>query len=741
MKQKMKKVLPVLLALSMLFSLVACDGSTGETGDGWQLRREKLTQEEMDQTPTEDQLITLDTACGQIQGIQQDGYREFRGVRYATAERWEQAQPVESWDGVYDATTWGDGSCQYFGFYHMADSTVSQFYMDEAIASAPIQYSEDSLNLNIWTPDDAEDCPVLVYIHGGSYMTGSNTDASTDGEAYAHHGVITVAINYRLGPFHSVYGDGYTGNLALTDQLTALRWVKENIADYGGDPNRITVMGESAGAVSVQNLLISPLVEDGLISGAIMLSGGGDLSSIGSPTTPELVEPIWTTLKQNLGVSSIDQLKELPADELYAAWLKALGAYSGTATTPVLDGVALTQDVGEALKQNTVKDVPCIIGMLSEDMWPLTLYNAATGYAQSRAEAGGKPVYLYYFDRQQPGDNSFGAFHAADLYYVFGTLYRNQRPFDDTDYRIAENMIDYISNFVKTGDPNGSGLTQWESATTEDQKFIHFGDEAPSMVEPDIEALSATQLEGWVFPYADSIAPPEIEDTPTGEKGAPIAPADLLGTWDITGWNVLADGSFVPVTDQTFEFLEDELYYDISGETASACYYTFENEFDIALRNFDAAETDAPLIWTLYLNEDGQLLIEDPTYAIAYVCVKQDDGGQTGVEPTHTPIAPADLLGTWDITGWNVLADGSFVPVTDQTFEFLEDELYYDISGETASACYYTFENEFDIALRNFDAAETDAPLIWTLYLNEDGQLLIEDPTYAIAYVCIKADT
>ena len=146
------------------------------------------------------------------------------------------------------------------------------------LSGLPIAYSEDSLNLNIWTPDGAEDCPVLVYIHGGSYMTGSNTDASTDGEAYAHHGVITVAINYRLGPFHSVWGDGYTGNLALTDQLTALRWVKDNIADYGGDPERITVMGESAGAVSVQNLLISPLVEDGLISGAIMLSGGGSLS-------------------------------------------------------------------------------------------------------------------------------------------------------------------------------------------------------------------------------------------------------------------------------------------------------------------------------------------------------------------------------------------------------------------------------------------------------------------------------
>lgn len=196
---------------------------------------------------------------------------------------------------------------------------------------------------------------MLVYIHGGSYMTGSNTDASTDGEAYAHHGVITVAINYRLGPFHSVWGDGYTGNLALTDQLTALRWVKDNIADYGGDPERITVMGESAGAVSVQNLLISPLVEDGLISGAIMLSGGGSLSEIGSPTVPALVEPIWTKVKQDLGVDSLDELKDLPAQELYAAWVAALGAYAGTATTPVLDGVALVDNVDTALDNNTVK--------------------------------------------------------------------------------------------------------------------------------------------------------------------------------------------------------------------------------------------------------------------------------------------------------------------------------------------------------------------------------------------------
>ena len=121
----MKKILAAILAASLALTLVACGAPAEQTGDEWQLRREKLTQEEVEQAPTEDQLVVLDTACGQIQGIQKDGYQEFRGVRYATAERWEQAEPVTSWEGIYDATVWGDGSCQYRGFYHMEDSTVS----------------------------------------------------------------------------------------------------------------------------------------------------------------------------------------------------------------------------------------------------------------------------------------------------------------------------------------------------------------------------------------------------------------------------------------------------------------------------------------------------------------------------------------------------------------------------------------------------------------------------------------
>lgn len=470
----------------------------------WMLRREKMTQEEAEQAPG--QVVTLETRLGTIQGVQQEGYREFRGVRYAVAERWENAVAVtEPWEGVYDATKWGDQSLQYRGFYGKADSLINQFYEDESLVTFPAGYSEDSLNLNIWTPDDAENCPVLLYIHGGSFVTGSNVDPSTDGEAYAQHGVITVAINYRLGPFANIYGDGYTGNLALTDQLTALRWVRDNIADYGGDPSRITIMGESAGAISVQNLLISPLVEDGLIAGAIMLSAGGSMSAIGSPTTTMVMGMVWDQVKHGAGVEQISDLASLSDQELFEVWNQNLGSLVTLAANPVLDGVALVDDVNTSLANGTVKNVPTMIGMLSNDMMPNMLYTAATEYGQKRAAAGGEPVYLYYFDRIQPGDTTFGAFHAADLYYVFGTLYRNWRPFEDVDYRIADNMIDYIANFVKTGDPNGEGLAEWLPATAEEQKFLHFGEEEAAMISLTPDEVLKKQNGTPMFPSADAI--------------------------------------------------------------------------------------------------------------------------------------------------------------------------------------------------------------------------------------------
>jgi len=498
----MKRMLALLLSACMLIASAGCGGK-----DTLGLRTEKMTQQEAEWQPAEDETVMLNTRLGAVRGVRREDYLEFRGIRYATAQRWEEAEKITGWDGVYDATRWGDRCLQHKGFYGTANSVTSQFYEDEALIEFPAAYSEDGLNLNIWSPEDAESCPVLIYIHGGAFITGSNSDPAIDGEAYARQGIITVSINYRLGPFASAYGDGYVGNLALTDQLTALRWVQENIEDYGGDPDRITLMGESAGAISVQNLLTSPLVEEGLIAGAIMLSGGGDMSAIGSPTFPMIPGTIWNKVKDDFGAESLRDLAAVPAQELFESWSSHLGHAKDLAAQPVLNGVTLTNNVSRALALNQVKNVPTMIGMLSHDIIPHTLYNSAVEYGQKRAASDGQPVYLYYFDRVPPGMPSFGAFHGADLYYVFGTLYRNRREFSRTDYQIAETMIRYISNFVRTGDPNGEGLVKWEPASEAAQLFMHFGDKAAAMIEPDTQALAHTQKTHPMFPVAPGIRP------------------------------------------------------------------------------------------------------------------------------------------------------------------------------------------------------------------------------------------
>lgn len=447
--------------------------------------------------------VVINTSCGKIKGIKQEGYLEFRGIRYATAERWEEAVPVAKWEGEYDATKFGDWCCQFSGFFGVQDSPINKFYYDEATVHFPVEFSEDCLNLNIWTPKDADNCPVLVFIHGGAFLTGGNSDSYIDGEAYTKRGIILVSINYRLGAFSAICGDGYTNDHYLTDQITALKWLRENIADYGGDPERITIMGESAGAISVQNILISPLAK-GLVRGAIMMSGGGDLSALATPTTPDRIEPIWTRIKLNNEVKDISELKGLSALQVFSSWVKAcseLPQYSNTAANPIINDSTLPMNVRDALKNGLTMDVPCIIGVTSEDMYPHTLYTASIEYGKLQYESGKKPVYSYFFDRQLPGKNNFGAFHACDLWYAFGTLNRNWRPFDEIDYRISDNMIDYFSNFVKTGNPNGEGLEIWEPITSDRQMSIRFGDDEPMMYQPSIEKLIDRQANYPAFPY------------------------------------------------------------------------------------------------------------------------------------------------------------------------------------------------------------------------------------------------
>lgn len=208
--------------------------------------------------------IEYDTACGRIRGIENETYLEFRGIRYAKAERFEYPRQIKSWNGIYDATKFGDCAYQHRAFDD--DATVNAFYHKEFRKGLSFTYSEDCLFLNIWAPKNAENCPVLIYIHGGSFTGGSANEGHISGEKFAENGIITVAFNYRLGPFgfcsHPDLTDenGVCGNYGLFDQTLAIRWIKDNISSFGGNPDKITLMGQSAGAMSVDIHLSNPLI-------------------------------------------------------------------------------------------------------------------------------------------------------------------------------------------------------------------------------------------------------------------------------------------------------------------------------------------------------------------------------------------------------------------------------------------------------------------------------------------------
>ena len=474
----------------------------------WSIRTAKMTKADL---ADPDQTVTIETPCGPVKGLQYDGYRLYRGIPYATCERWEPAEPVTAWQGVYDATHWGPRAMQFKGYYGRPSTAVNAFYSAEALFEVNNQYAEDALNLNIWTPTEAKNCPVLFYIHGGAFLNGSGSDPWIDGEAYTKHGVILVSINYRLGPWHQVYGDGHRGNLCLTDQITAIEWVKNNIKAYGGDPDRITIAGESAGAMSVQCILFSPLLKEGMIAGGIIMSDGGSFFHQGTSAS---VEAAWDKVKQAKGVKTLQELKSLPPVEIYRAWAPAVGTDTNC-IYPVINGESRIYSVQDALAINQIANVPVMFGFLSEDMYPRSMYQQAVDYGMARAAVGGKPVYVYDFNRQQIEEDGsfsrFGAFHAADLFYLFGTLYRNRRPYGEIDFRISTAMVDYISNFCKNGDPNGDGLAQWRPITEDYAGCMNFGDEPCGMILPDLDKLEAQEKKGILFPQLDDWNPPPVE--------------------------------------------------------------------------------------------------------------------------------------------------------------------------------------------------------------------------------------
>lgn len=440
----------------------------------------------------------ITTPCGQLQGCagSMPGVAAYKGIRYATAGRWEYPRQVTSWEGVYDATQYGSCSYQPRAFYDEENVVEKYFYYNEFRKGATYTYSEDCLFLNIFTPDTAragDQLPVLIYIHGGGFTGGCGHEKHFDGPVWPMKGMIGVTLNYRLGPMGFLclpelkQEAGFTGNYGLHDQMTAIQWVKDNIAAFGGDPENITIMGQSAGAMSVQQHCLSPLT-DGLFQRAIMSSGGG-VSKLLTASQPEQSYDFWHEVMAVNGCKTLAEFRALPVEALFSTWQNMKKSKKGGGCFPCVDGWFVVGTGSELLKAGKQKQISYMAGCTSEDMMPPVLHMMAKDWCTAQQ----KKSYVWFFDRQLPGDDN-GAWHSSDLWYWFGTLENCWRPMTMKDNDISNQMTDYLVNFCKFGDPNGSGLTAWLPTTKRQGKVLCIGETETHMGKPNMLKLTKTML-------------------------------------------------------------------------------------------------------------------------------------------------------------------------------------------------------------------------------------------------------
>ena len=485
---------------------------------------------------------------GELTGVFNDdkSVEVFAGIPYAKPPvgelRWKEPQPAEKWEGVMACDTFAPMSMQKrdneivstltkMVGYHYFNISLKDNYREEV--------SEDSLYLNIWKPaGDIKDAPVLFFIHGGSLTSGQPSFSEYRGEDLAKKGIIVVNFGYRLNVFGYMANEelakesenGTTGNYGLLDQIAALKWVNENIASFGGDASKITVAGESAGASSVNALCVSPLAK-GLFRYAIAESSGI------TPKTPyhtfrsydDALEQGKKTL-EDFSAKSVDDLRKLSAEEL----LKTTANNSAM----TVDGYAiaeqpyLTYEKGENNEQALLngynaneadvfnlfteindeqykEGLETLFGKYAEEVYDICpayelekklavdrggnakgAYNhilGGTWFAYSHKKWSNylalqsKPVYFYYFSKE---NKSLRSYHAGELPYAYGNLWRHGKVYEDEDFALSEKMQNYWVNFVKTGNPNGEGLTEWEQYTNDQNKILQLDTELKMIDDP-----------------------------------------------------------------------------------------------------------------------------------------------------------------------------------------------------------------------------------------------------------------
>jgi para-nitrobenzyl esterase len=481
----------------------------------------------------------IKTVNGTLQGAtEQSGVHSFKGIPYAQPPvgdlRWKEPQAPKNWAGVRPADKFGPQAMQRY------------MYSDMLFRSAG--KSEDCLYLNVWTPAKTatEKLPVLVYIYGGGFNAGDGSEYRYDGESMATKGIVTVTLNYRLGIFGLMAHPELTkesphhasGNYGLLDQHAAILWVKKNIAAFGGDPDKITIAGESAGSMSVCGQMASPLSK-GLFVGAIGESGSflGNLSPV--PLTE--AEASGVKFAEKVKAASLADLRKIPADSL-------LKWSNGSRFPTTVDGYFLPESPQAIFATGKQMDIPLLAGwnsaevdyhsFLGRDAPTLDNYKAAmkknygdrtdemlrmypaatdadvaqvaTDLASDRfisyatwkfidlhSKTNGHPVYRYLFTRMRPdlataapgtSEKRYGANHASEIDYALGNLHYNKfYNWTPEDLKTSEIMEAYFANFIKTGNPNGDGLAKWFGLESSIPKVMIIDEKAHSEPEKNLK--------------------------------------------------------------------------------------------------------------------------------------------------------------------------------------------------------------------------------------------------------------